>query len=570
MVFRMKRGGGYDWKEYGFLMLLAVLCAVVAILQYRWTGELAKAEFERLGGAQRESAQRLVETFDRELAESVQALTPLAREMKPASIAVKVRRWQEGKPQPLFRRMGLAIPGDAGVSLNLIDPVTGKMTAAPWPEEWGELQGNLAGKADGTNRAPYMGGSGLLFEWPIRSGAVRPPPRSAGAGGPGERGGPPPDGPGGGPGGPPMEAGWMIFELDEAFARRWLGELAGRYINPAEQDYYRVTVTSFDQELVLLAPGDAEKGGEKLDKPVSTGFNRQGRPEMGSRGGPPVDGRWILTTQRRTGELEAIVASSRMRNLMLAFAVNGLILAAGVALVRHTHRSRRLARAQMDFVANVSHELRTPVTVILGAAHNLKRGIVSSPEAVERYAGMIQRHGQQLSDMVQEVLEFSAARKGGTAYRKVPLEVAELLRAAVDDTKEDTSACEVELTVPEDLPKVEGEPGALRRVFMNLIGNAAKHGGGGWIGISARRAGRQVEITVSDRGPGVPRAEQGRIFEPFYRGSDACGKQTRGSGLGLGLVKEIAEAHGGRVSVSSEPGEGATFIVSLPACGAAS
>ena len=410
-----------------------------------------------------------------------------------------------------------------------------------------------------------MDGDGLIFEYPIY--AMNPKAAGKGPGGPGGGG---PGGPGGwgvgpgGPGAPPSEAGWIIFELDSDYlASTWLPGLVKHYINPGEHDFHRTTITSDKGVKLLASPADTVSG-NKLEEPVSVAFHKKGRSESMRGGGPPGSPEWTLMIQRESGELEAMVASSRKRNLILAFAVNGLILAAGIALVRQTHRSRVLAQSQMDFVANVSHELRTPVTVILGAAHNLKRGIVSSPEAVERYAGLIQKHGQQLSEMVQEVLEFSAARKGGAAYKKIPLEIEEVLRAAVDDIKEDTTACELELSLAEDLPRIQGEPGALRRVFMNLIGNAAKHGGGGWIGISAKRAGQQVEISISDRGPGVPKAEQGRIFEPFYRGEEARGKQTRGSGLGLGLVKEIAEAHGGRVSVSSEPGHGATFIVSLP------
>ena len=150
--------------------------------------------------------------------------------------------------------------------------------------------------------------------------------------------------------------------------------------------------------------------------------------------------------------------------------------------------------------------------------------------------------------------------------------IAGVLREAVAATKQDTEAahCEVQLELSPGLPRVIGEASALRRVFQNLITNAAKHGGqGGWIGISAASAEAgnppMIEIKVADRGPGIPKAELPEIFKPFFRGAAAQAGQIRGSGLGLSLVREIVEAHGGTVSAESQFGHGAVFVVRLPA-----
>jgi two-component system, OmpR family, phosphate regulon sensor histidine kinase PhoR len=123
----------------------------------------------------------------------------------------------------------------------------------------------------------------------------------------------------------------------------------------------------------------------------------------------------------------------------------------------------------------------------------------------------------------------------------------------------------IELHVSSDLPAVAGDESALRRVFHNLVGNAVKYGAAGrWVGLQAHATGTHVEVTVSDRGIGIPPADQERIFDPFYRAPDVVAAQIQGAGLGLSLVKRIVDAHRGRISVTSTPGAGSTFTVTLP------
>lgn len=225
----------------------------------------------------------------------------------------------------------------------------------------------------------------------------------------------------------------------------------------------------------------------------------------------------------------------------------------------------------MNFVANVSHELRTPLTVIRGAAHNMQRGVVSERSQIEKYSSLIIEHCEQLSEMVEQVLALAGVQKKTSPALREPVALAEVLHDAVAATAHDTQAaqCEVQLELPPSLPMVLGDASALRRVFQNLITNAAKHGGSGkWIGVTA--VGDEdsrppvAEIQVADRGAGIPPDEQADIFKPFFRGALTRALQIRGSGLGLSLVKEIVEAHGGKISVRSLNGQGATFIVRLP------
>lgn len=167
--------------------------------------------------------------------------------------------------------------------------------------------------------------------------------------------------------------------------------------------------------------------------------------------------------------------------------------------------------------------------------------------------------------MVGQVLDFAAAQKQDAPAESVRL--SDLLHecAAAMQPETDAAGCSVEFHLPPDLPPVAGDRDALRRVFRNLIANAAKHGGaGGWIGLSGSAANGHVSVQVEDRGPGIPDEEQPLIFDPFVRGRAAQEQQIRGSGIGLSLVRQIVHAHGGKVTVRSIPGSGACFTVTLP------
>jgi signal transduction histidine kinase len=239
-------------------------------------------------------------------------------------------------------------------------------------------------------------------------------------------------------------------------------------------------------------------------------------------------------------------------------------------LILSTRRAQRLARQQMEFVAAVSHELRTPLTVIRSAAENLADGVVRDDQQIRKYGDLMRTEGRRLTEMVEQILEFAGIQSGqrGFALRAVRLEP--LLDDIVSSSTAVSSGADmdVHIELPEDLPPVLGDEAALRRVFQNLISNAMKYGaGGGWIGISAGTSGADVRIVVADKGMGISASDQARIFEPFYRGGDAVEAGIQGAGLGLSLVQRIVEAHGGRVTVNSQPGAGSEFIVHLPAAG---
>ena len=152
------------------------------------------------------------------------------------------------------------------------------------------------------------------------------------------------------------------------------------------------------------------------------------------------------------------------------------------------------------------------------------------------------------------------------ARRPVTIDSVLSEAVAAAESPADAAGVRVELSIADGLPAVSGDEAALRRAFLNLIGNAVKYGASaGWVGVRASANRGRVEVAISDRGIGIAPSEQEKIFEPFYRTPDVVAAQIQGAGLGLSLVKRIVEAHGGRIAVTSAPGQGSTFTVTLPA-----
>jgi signal transduction histidine kinase len=284
--------------------------------------------------------------------------------------------------------------------------------------------------------------------------------------------------------------------------------------------------------------------------------------------------------KHRAGSLEAAVGAVRARNLMLSSGILLLLTAAIGFIVVSSRRAQTLARQQMEFVAAVSHELRTPVSVINTAAGNLADGVVADPARVRKYGETIQAEARRLGETVERVLQLAGIAAGRAAAARVLIDPSELVQQslAACRTQIEATRTEVDLQVEPGLPPVEGDAVALRSALQNLVANAVKYGGRErWMRVSVTGAGRraaaqagpsgaaQVAFAVEDHGLGISAEDRKHIFEPFYRGREAAARQIQGSGLGLNLVHRIAEAHGGRVTVVSEPGKGSVFTLVLPA-----
>ena len=301
---------------------------------------------------------------------------------------------------------------------------------------------------------------------------------------------------------------------------------------------------------------------------------------------PGLDNRWVLMAKHRSGSLEAAVAGVRRRNLWVSSTILMLLTVVIGLIAVSARRAQELARRQMEFVAAVSHELRTPVSVIGAAAGNLADGVVGDPQRVRKYGETIQGEARRLGETVERVLQLAGIAAGRAAAPPTPIAPADLVHESINACRAEIEAAgvNVEVAVADDLPNVMGDMPALRSALQNLISNAVKYGGASrWLRVSAvrgyapagrghtvaqarhyRDSGKPVTFIVEDRGLGIDPDDRKHIFEPFYRGREAVSQQIQGSGLGLNLVMQIAVAHGGRVTTSSEPGKGSMFALTLP------
>jgi signal transduction histidine kinase len=219
-----------------------------------------------------------------------------------------------------------------------------------------------------------------------------------------------------------------------------------------------------------------------------------------------------------------------------------------------------------EFIQNVSHELRTPISIILGYAELLNKGELGKLQPDQREpVAIIARRGWMLGKLVNDLATILAAEAG--KIERVPVDLAGLGRTMLADFRMMAEKAELAISaeIMPGLPLVLGDPTHLRRVLDNLLGNALKFTpAGGVITVSLRQEGANVVLKVADTGIGIPPDKLGHVFDRFYQVDGSMRRRYGGVGLGLALVKEIVEAHGGQVAVESELGQGSVFTVTLP------
>ena len=245
-----------------------------------------------------------------------------------------------------------------------------------------------------------------------------------------------------------------------------------------------------------------------------------------------------------------------------------VMLLAGLFLVyANVRRELRLSRLKSDFVANVSHELKTPLALIRLFAETLELGRVPTEDKAKQYYRVINKESQRLTQLINNILDFSRIEAGRKEYHFQATDVGAVVREVVEAYRFsiEQQGFELEVEIAEDLPEAVVDPEALSQALLNLMNNAIKYSGEGkYIGLGVQADLRGIVISVADRGVGIPKAEQKKIFEKFYRVEDTLIHTTKGSGLGLSLVKHIVDAHGGTVEIDSDPGKGSTFRLVVP------
>jgi signal transduction histidine kinase len=276
--------------------------------------------------------------------------------------------------------------------------------------------------------------------------------------------------------------------------------------------------------------------------------------------------RWRIYLQHQSGSLEATLGAIRFRNLAIGIGVLVLLALSIGLLVASVHGMQRAAREQLELVARISHELRTPLATITCAGENLADNVVSSPADARHYGELIKTEGRRLAKTIGDILLCCRLQaRPDTILNRRPTDVAEVIAGAVAESRAAApSGQQIDTVIAPGLPIVLADQDALKMALKNLVLNAVKHGRGGPVRVIAN-GGTDVAIAIEDEGPGVPRAERRRIFEPFYRGRVARELEIEGSGIGLSIVKQVAMSHGGRVKVMDGERQGARFVLQLPA-----
>ena len=577
----------------------SLLLVTLAVLQYHWTGELSAAANERMRANLEESSRLLASDIDAPVAQlytgflRAATLTDPRRSRAGASqqfeelLSRVVEDWRENAAFPdLLDETWIVLSDrrEGAREVLMLDEESSQLQPSSGPDHLEDLVRALRPPG---RQTPAQRTDRLVLPIPTRS-----------------RGGSP---------GPPtslivasldvsvLEQEMLPAMIDRHFGSRSPGgeppylvsvtDLSGPtprqvYPHPAGSPEHRSAKPSDSADIefpaLRMRPFPGRPGGRgapgvpTLDRNDPRLFPRS---ERGRRGGVTEPdrpaGAWQVRITHRRGSLEAATGAARRRNLYISSGVLFLIaIGFGLTLVA-ARRARALAEQQVDFVAGVSHELNTPLQAIRSAGENLRAGVIQEPADVRGYGELIDREGRRLIRLVDQVLQFAGIGRRSARVQTEQLDTGELIRSVITESNWFLEEHRVELEVSDldNLPAIQGDGDALNLALANILHNAAKYGADedGMVRVQVEAAfdadRKRMTVAIIDRGPGIPVAEQQRIFEPFVRGRRAAEGTVPGSGLGLSLAWQTIEAHGGSITVDSEPGR-TTFRVSLPASNA--
>ncbi len=574
---------------------LAAILIVLAVLQYRWSGEISEAEHERMQSGLQASMDQFRFQFDSEFQQLGFAFQPDTTTLTQGDwtgYAATCDRLLGTSHFQLARTVYLWIAGNDGSSRLLrLNRQDKKFESVSWPADFEPVRTRYARFFSAPSRDDQ---AMRPFRWSVVPQipmmvqpliAFRPLSNSPGPAG--------------------QFIGCILLQLNlETMRLQLFPELARKYFEGPGGFIYQVAVVrghnpadvlyTSDAHLTLdsFAPPDARirlldnppdrigPGGPRPDRrgplrPMPSFRSRP--PERGRARGmmsvPEPDGADLeLVAKHREGSLDAAVAGSRRRSLALSFGILSLLAVSMALVIVFTRRAQWLAKLQIDFVAGVSHELRTPLAVICSAGENLADGVVGESGGADRkYGELIRNEGRKLAAMIEQILAFASVQRGRRPCNLRPAPINEIAESALDPMQPAIAAAgfSVDRIFDPDLPMVQVDPAALSHAIQNLIQNALKYSGESrWLAIRTEKArakhGAEVRLTVEDRGMGIDGDDLRHVFEPFFRGSAAALAQIHGTGLGLFMVREFVTSMGGTVSVRSARGKGSAFTIHLP------
>jgi len=279
---------------------------------------------------------------------------------------------------------------------------------------------------------------------------------------------------------------------------------------------------------------------------------------------------WDINLVSANLEAELSQFAQRRRLLMAGLGILAfLVIAVSYLISRAVSRELAAARLQADFVSAVSHEFRTPLTSMRQFTEMLNEDDSLPAEKRSVFYQAQARATSRLSRLVESLLDFGRMEAGARPYQLEPMDAGLLAKTVVKEFLQETGHDNtvIECVVPDKGPIVDGDREALVQALWNLLDNALKYSGEKKKIHVEVEEGDPVLIRIRDQGFGIPSSERSQIFRKFVRGSNASGFGIKGTGIGLAVVKHIVDAHGGKISIESESGQGSTFTIQLPAGG---
>jgi signal transduction histidine kinase len=539
-------------RSVALIALIAVLLPALAILQYRWLGELSGLEQLRAQANIRAATARFSQEFDAHLAGVYTTLSGAGKETG-SDLGRTAFQTAIGSltPAGLVKQLYLIERGATGAfTVRELDAAGREVGISPWPAFLGQP---AVPSADEHANASLPTGLGRTLLDEVPAIVVRQ-----------------------------LHDGreqWTVavLSLDRIVNDLLPAILAGCFEGGIPVDYDVLVVRDdMPDEIVYRSRQGLSRADFDPSLTPMPVFAIHGRDlEVGAAQGLMPDAaahRWRLVVQPKRGALEAAVGAARFRNVAIGIGVLALLAVSVVLLIFSMHSMQRAAREQLELVARISHELRTPLATITCAGENLADNLVETPADTRHYGQLIKREGRRLTKTLGDILLCCRLQARPDAVLNLqPTDVAGVIDRALADTAIVAAGdgVRIEKSIEPKLPLVLADSEALRMALKNLLINAITYGNGHPVRISAKArrttAGHDVSIVVEDQGPGIPSDEITHIFEPFYRGRTARNLEIEGSGIGLSIVRQVVRSHGGRIRVSSPGEEGTRFTLQLPA-----
>jgi len=563
--------GRRNWLVHGCVAVL-LLTVLAGLLQYRGINRWSNAVRRQ----RREVMERTLRNFSGDFRATLLQLLPFFRPppderadaaFEPYMIE-SARRWQSSSDRPqLLASISIGTQSDKGVVFKRLQTGDNQFTTEDWPDELVVYRRMLEERLrlPGGQSPIFSTGSAFAFlqgrpvlVFPLFTGAPSTPESQ-------------------------RLRGWCFLEVEIDYLRQYLlPELVARHYGAGA--HYQVAVVAghplsmiysfgsngngigslsqVDAGIVLL-DASLPQGGKGLPPPtmitsktssndiaLADGFAPGPKPFVSDPPGVPLaeigpnlgdaDKRtWLLVMKSETGSFEALVEYSRQHTVGLGFWMLVLLAGTSVMLLLAGLRARRLAQQQMEFVAGVSHELRTPLTVIQSTSYNLSQGTIQDPSRVKQYGDVIQREARRLINQIERMLSFAGIQSGRRVYDPQPTNVTEIAERSLAEYAAPFAedGWQIEQHFAEDLPLVLTDGSVLESALKNLFENALKYAARGkWLSVTAGAAkgakGREVQITVADRGPGIAPKDLPHIFEPFLSRTecDCRDDERRGTG----------------------------------------